>query len=126
MISQKNPTNNYKNRKSISDGINNDLFKCALQHFLNRHYEEVIASSLACPVGPRYIALARTAQKTPLPRIPPLLSDVLSGLLPSLGPVIVDAGACFGCHENLCTGRCLATNNFSGSAIPAFSRHVTT
>jgi hypothetical protein len=42
-----------------------------------------------------------------------MLSDVLSGLLPSNGPGIVDAGACFGCRVNVFTGRCLAMTDFS-------------
>jgi hypothetical protein len=41
--------------------------------------------------------------KTPLPRIPLLLSDMLSGPLPSDGLVIFDAGVCFGCHGNVFT-----------------------
>jgi hypothetical protein len=81
----------------------------------------------ARPVGPRYTSIvsAQTAQKTPLPRIRLVLSDVLSRLLPSNDPDIVDAGAFIACRGNVFTGRCLATDVFSGRAIPAFSRHVT-
>jgi hypothetical protein len=60
-----------------------------------------------------------------LPRIPVLLSDLLSGLLPSDGPGVIDLAACFGCHGNVFTGRCLAVDDFSGSDIPAFSCDVT-
>jgi hypothetical protein len=38
---------------------------------------------------------ASTSKKTPLPRIPTLLSDALSYLLRSGGPRVVDAEACF-------------------------------
>jgi hypothetical protein len=58
-------------------------------------------------------------------RTPPLLSDVLRGLLPGDGPGIVDAGACFGYRENVFAARCLAMDDFSGPAIPAFRGHVT-
>jgi hypothetical protein len=51
---------------------------------------------------------ARAAQKTPIPRIPLLLSDILNGLLPSDGPDIVDAEACLSRRENVFTGRFLA------------------
>jgi hypothetical protein len=53
------------------------------------------------------------------------MSGVISGLLPSDGLGVVDAEACFDCRANVYTGRCLATDVFLGSAIPAFSRHVT-
>jgi hypothetical protein len=45
----------------------------------------------------------------------PLLSDVLSRLLPSDDPSIVDAGVCFGCHGNMLTSHCLTMDAFSGS-----------
>jgi hypothetical protein len=66
----------------------------------------------------------QTAKKTPLPRFPPLLSDALSGLVPSDDPGIVDAVACFGCRGNMYTDRRLAIDTLSRFAIPAFSRHV--
>jgi hypothetical protein len=53
------------------------------------------------------------------------LTDILSGLLFSDVPGIVDVGACFNCHENVFTGRFLAMDNFSGSTMPVFSCHVT-
>jgi hypothetical protein len=59
-----------------------------------------------------------------LKRIPPILSDVLNGLLPSNGPGVVDTKSCFGCCENLFTGRWLAMDDISGS-YSAFSCHVT-
>jgi hypothetical protein len=37
----------------------------------------------------------QTEKRTPLPKMSPLLNDVLIGLLPSDGLDIVDAGACF-------------------------------
>jgi hypothetical protein len=58
-------------------------------------------------------------------RIPPLLSDVLSRLLPGDCPGIVEAGASFGCRGNVFSARCLAMDDFSGPAIPAFIRHIT-
>jgi hypothetical protein len=58
-------------------------------------------------------------------RIPVLLSDFLSGLLPSDGPGVIDMAACFSCHGNVYIGRSLAVDNFSGSDIPAFSCDVT-
>jgi hypothetical protein len=57
------------------------------------------------PVFVLYIASARTEQRTLFPRFLPLLSDVLSGLLPSDGRGIIDAGACFACLGNVFTGR---------------------
>jgi hypothetical protein len=51
-----------------------------------------------------------------------MFNNLLSGPLPSNGPGIVDAGACFG---YVFTSRCLAMDAFSVSAIPAFSHHVT-
>jgi hypothetical protein len=59
------------------------------------------------------------------PRIHPLLNDVLNGPLPSDGPSIVDAGACFGCRGNVFPSNCLAIDAFSVSAILAFSHHIT-
>jgi hypothetical protein len=73
-----------------------------------------------------HITLAHTAQKTPLPRIAILSSDVLSGLLPSNGPRIADAGACLGGRGNVFNGRCLAMDDFSRTVNLAFSRHVIT
>jgi hypothetical protein len=61
---------------------------------------------------PCYITSALAAQKTLLPRILLLLSDMLSGLLPSDNPGIVDEGVCFGWCKNVFTGRCLPTDNF--------------
>jgi hypothetical protein len=61
------------------------------------------------PVAPSVIAMASTAQKPPVKRIPSKLSDVLSGLLGSKSPGIVDEGACVCCRENVFTCRCLAT-----------------
>jgi hypothetical protein len=55
-----------------------------------------------------------------LPRIQPLFND-----LPSSGPDISDAGACFGCCDNLFTGRCLTVDAFAVFAVPAFSHCVT-
>jgi hypothetical protein len=69
--------------------------------------------------------LAQVAQKTPLRRIPLLLSDVFSGLLPSHGPGSADAEACFECCGNVFTDRCQATYVFYGSAILTFSRQIT-
>jgi hypothetical protein len=74
---------------------------------------------------PRYIPSKRTVQKTQLPNIPTLFSDVLSGLSSSDGPNTVDVGACSDCPVTLFTRRCLAMENFSGFAIPAFSRNIT-
>jgi hypothetical protein len=50
---------------------------------------------------PRYTTLAPTTYKTLLPKIPPLLSDVLSRLLPSDGLGTADTGMCF-CAEETC------------------------
>jgi hypothetical protein len=47
-----------------------------------------------------------TKQGTPLLRIPPFFSYVLSGLLPSDGPGIVDEGVCFDCLGNVISGLC--------------------
>jgi hypothetical protein len=49
---------------------------------------------------------------------------MLSGLLPSDHPGIVDMGVCFGCYENMFTGHCLAMGVFSGPAVAVFSHHV--
>jgi hypothetical protein len=66
---------------------------------------------------------ARTTQRTPFPRIFPLLSDVLRGLLPRVSPGIVDDGACFGCRGKLFNGRCLTTDDFFKN-IRDICRHV--
>jgi hypothetical protein len=54
------------------------------------------------PIGSCYIALVWPEQRTQLPRIPPLLSDVLSRLLHSGGSGIVD-----GEHGFVSMGTCL-------------------
>lgn len=78
---------------------------------------------------PSYITLAQAAEKTLLPRIPLQLSDMFSRLLPSHGPGIADAEACFHCHGNVFAGRCLATclfwvcySNFQPSDHNVFTR----
>jgi hypothetical protein len=73
---------------------------------------------------PYRMALMWTTQRTLLRRIPPLLSDMLNRLLPSDGLGIVDAGACFVCHANGFTARCLAVDDFLVPAVPVFSYHV--
>jgi hypothetical protein len=76
--------------------------------------------------SPRYITSEQTAQKTPLPGIPLLLNDVLSRLLPSDGLGIVDVGAVLlVAMEIMFTSHCIGVDVFSGSAVPAFSCHVT-
>jgi hypothetical protein len=50
---------------------------------------------------------------------------MLSGLLPSNGPGIVDMGACFGFHENMFTALLFWQWTTSGPAILASSHHVT-
>jgi hypothetical protein len=72
-------------------------------------------SSQKSPVRFRFIALARTAQKTSCHTIHPLLSDVLTKLLPSNGSRICYSGSVF-------TARCLAIDAFSGSVIPAWAQ----
>jgi hypothetical protein len=42
---------------------------------------------------------------------------MLSMLLPCDGSGIINVGACFDCHGNVFTGRCLAVDNFSGLII---------
>jgi hypothetical protein len=71
----------------------------------------------ALPLFALYIASARTEQRTPFPRFPPLLNGVLRGLLPSDGLGIVDAGARFACLGNVFIGRCLAMDEFSDPLI---------
>jgi hypothetical protein len=66
----------------------------------------------------------QTEQRTPLPIIPPLLTDVLSGPLPSDGPDIVDAGACVACRGNMFTGCCQAMDVSSEFAILALNRRI--
>jgi hypothetical protein len=78
-----------------------------------------------CSVGSSYITPVRTEQRTPLPRITPLLNYMLSGLLPNDGPGIVDAKACLGCFGNVFKGRWIEMDKLSGPFIPAFSHHVT-
>jgi hypothetical protein len=69
-------------------------------------------------------ASARTEHRTPLPRIPPVLNDVLSGLLSRDSLGIADAEACVASHGNVFNGRCLAVDNYSEPSIPSFSHHV--
>jgi hypothetical protein len=64
--------------------------------------------------------------KTSLPRIPLLLSDMLSRRLCSNGPDIFDVEACIGSHGNVLTSCYLAMDNFSGRTILASSHHVMT
>jgi hypothetical protein len=71
-------------------------------------------SRLTFPVCPHYIASAQTAYNAPLPRIPPLLSDVLSRPLLSNGLGIVNAGARFCCRGSVFIDSCLAMDAFSG------------
>jgi hypothetical protein len=75
--------------------------------------------------GPRYIASVLTARKTRIEIIPSLLSEVLSWLLPSDGPGIVDARVYFNFQGNVLTGPYQATDVVSGSALQVFNRHVT-
>jgi hypothetical protein len=99
-------------------------------------------STHSAAIASRYVASAQTtfnsspvvvshtivqfpSKQTQLPRIPLLLSDVLSGLLLIDGLNIFNAGACFYCRGNLFSGRFLVMDDFSGSSIPAFSRHAT-
>jgi hypothetical protein len=74
---------------------------------------------------PRYITFSPTTYKTLLPKIPSLLSDVLSELLPSDGLGTADARVCFWHPGNMFTGSCLAMDGITKHAIPAFSHHVT-
>lgn len=73
---------------------------------------------------PYQIALMWTTQRILLPRIPPLLCDMLSRLLPSDGLGIVDVVTCFVCHANVFTACCLAMDDFSVPTVPVFSCHV--
>jgi hypothetical protein len=65
-----------------------------------------------------------TNHKTKLPRIPPLLSNPLSGLLPSDGLGIADTRSCFWHRGKVFIGHCLTKDDIIGPAIQAFS-HVT-
>jgi hypothetical protein len=75
--------------------------------------------------GCRYKTLARTIQKTSLIRIFLLVNDVLSGLLPSDGPSIVDAAGYFVCRGNVFTGLCLVMDDISGPTILVFILYAT-
>jgi hypothetical protein len=44
--------------------------------------------------------------------------------LPSDGLVNVAVEVCFGCHGKVFTSRCLAMDDYSEPAIPAFNHHV--
>jgi hypothetical protein len=71
-----------------------------------------------------YIASARTALKTPRPRILLFVCDMLIWLLSGNGPDIVDAVTCFDCCGNVFAGRCLRMDDFSASAVRIFRRYV--
>jgi hypothetical protein len=75
------------------------------EHILQYHDSESRANLTRLVFSFYYTTSAFIAQKTPLPRIPPLLSGVLSGLLPSDGTGIIEAGACFGFRRNVFTSR---------------------
>jgi hypothetical protein len=66
----------------------------------------------------------KATYRTPLPRIPQLLIDVLSGSLLNDGQGIFDVGELYGFHRNAFTGRCPAVDYFSCPTIPAIS-HIT-
>jgi hypothetical protein len=55
----------------------------------------------------------------------PTRDSLLDWLLHGDGPGIVDTETCFNCRGNVFTSRCLAMDDFSGTAVQAFSHHVT-